>query len=117
MSGDPGEARRDQTPEATQPQQTDGGLSAEDRAALAKAPAETRAVIDRHLAAHRETYAPVDALAGKWSGSLAERGVATPAAQVQHLDRLLHDRARELFNGTPEQKIAVNAAKSPMPLD
>ena len=105
MTGAPAKPA-EQTPEATQPQQTDGGLSAEDRAALAQAPAETRAVIDRHLAAHRETYAPVDALAGKWSGSLAERGVATPAAQVQHLDRLLMTE-HELFNGTREQQIAV----------
>ena len=96
----------EQTPEATQPQQTDGGLSAEDRAALAQAPAETRAVIDRHLAAHRETYSGVDALAERWGGALASRGVGTPGDQVQHLDGLL-ETEHTLATGSPAEKIAV----------
>ena len=95
----------EETPEAAQPQQTDG-ISAEDRAALAKAPPETRAVIDRHIAGHRETYGAVDQLAGKWSGYLAERGAATPADQVGVLDNLLQTE-RALATGTPEQKIAI----------
>ena len=96
----PAEAR----PEAAPPQP--GGISPEDRAALAKAPPEVRAVIDREVAAHRETYAPVDALAGKWSGALAERGAGTAAAQVQHIDSLLETEHR-LLNGSNEEKIAA----------
>ena len=63
--------------EAAPPQQAAGGLSPEDHAALAQAPPETRAAIDRHLAAHRETYSGVDALAERWGGALASRGVGT----------------------------------------
>ena len=94
-------------PETAPPQPAEaGGLSAEDHAALAKVPPEARAVIDRHVAANRETYAPVDALAGKWSGALAERGAATPAAQVQHIDSLLQTEHR-LLHGSPAEKIAA----------
>ena len=101
MAGGPkaGEAK----PEAAQPQQTDG-ISAEDRAALAQAPPATRAMIDRHVATHREHYGAVDELGAKWSGTLAERGAATPAAQVQHIDSLLQTEHR-LLHGSPEQKI------------
>ena len=105
MSGTPAKPAETK-PEAAQPQQTDGGLSPEDHAALAKMPPEARAVIDREIAANRETYAPVDALAGKWSGYLAERGAATPADQVGVLDNLLQTE-RALATGTPEQKIAI----------
>ena len=93
-------------PAAAPPPPATDGMSPEDRAALAKAPPEARAVIDRHIAANRETYAPVDALAGKWSGALAERGAATPAAQVQHIDSLLQTEHR-LLHGSPAEKIAA----------
>ena len=94
-------------PEAAPPQQTtDGGLSAEDRAALAQAPPETQAVIDRHLAAHRENYGAVDQLAGRWGGYLSERGAATPAQQVGVLDNLLQTEHR-LATGSREEKIRV----------
>ena len=98
----PAEART----EAAPPQPHADGLSPKDLAALDRAPPETRALIDRHVATHRETYAPVDALAGKWSGYLAERGAATPADQVGVLDNLLQTE-RALATGTPERKIAI----------
>ena len=96
----PAEAR----PEAAPPQPDAGGMSPEDRAALDKAPPETRAMIDRHVATHRDTYGAVDELGAKWSSTLAQRGAATPAAQVQHLDGLLHTE-HTLATGSPEQKI------------
>ena len=95
----------EQRPEATPPQQTDG-FSAEDRAALAQAPPATRAMIDRHVATHREHYGAVDELGSKWSTTLAQRGAATPADQVAHLDRLL-ETEHTLVNGSPAQKIAA----------
>ena len=94
----------EQRPEATPPQQTDG-MTPEDRAALAQAPPATRAMIDRHLAAHRENYSGVDALADRWGGALASRGVGTPADQVAHLDRLL-ETEHTLVNGSPAEKIS-----------
>ena len=93
--------------EAAAPQQTTAaGLTEADHAALAQAPPETRAVIDRHLAAHRETYGGIDALADRWGGALASRGVGTPGDQVQHLDGLL-ETEHTLATGSPAEKIAV----------
>ena len=95
----PAEAR----PESAPPPQADG-LSPEDRAALDRAPPETRAMIDRHVATHRENYGAVDELGNKWSSTLAQRGAATPADQVRHLDGLLHTE-HTLATGSPEEKI------------
>ena len=98
----PGEQRPEATPSPPAP----GALTPEDRAALAQAPAGTRAVIDRHLAAHQANYSGVDALAGRWGGYLSERGAATPEQQVGVLDNLLQTE-HALATGSPEQKIAI----------
>ena len=87
-------------------QQADGGLSPEDRAALAQAPPATQALIAREMESHRQTYGGIDALADRWGGALASRGVGTPGDQVQHLDGLL-ETEHTLATGSPAEKIAV----------
>ena len=93
-------------PEAAPPQQADGGLSPEDHAALAKMPDEARAVVEREYAANQQAMAPINALAERWSPTLASRGATTAADQVRHVDRVL-ETEHMLLNGTREQKIQV----------
>lgn len=81
--------------------------SAEDRAFLDRQSPEARQYIEGKAAAMRETYAPADALAGKWSGYLSEQlGADTPAKQAGMVDRLLSTE-RALRTGTPEQRQAI----------